>query len=193
MKKKIRITKQFNFETAHALYGYDGLCKNVHGHSYKLDVTVIGNPIDDKNHKKNGMLIDFSELKKIVKKKIVSVFDHSIILNVTSPHKDLADNLEEKGHKVVRVNYQPTCELMILDFSKIISNELPSNIKLYSLKLRETETSYSEWYAEDNCDSEEELVNIENLLKDLPTENDQSTEKISENLETSILEKIKLN
>ncbi len=85
-----------------------------------------------------------------VKKKIVSVFDHSIILNVTSPHKDLADNLEEKGHKVVRVNYQPTCELMILDFSKIISNELPSNIKLYSLKLRETETSYSEWYAEDN-------------------------------------------
>jgi len=150
MKRKIRITKQFNFETAHALYGYDGLCKNVHGHSYKLDVTVIGSPIDDTSDKKNGMLIDFSELKKIVKKKIVSVFDHSIILNVTSPHKDLADNLEEKGHKVVRVNYQPTCELMILDFSKIISNELPSNIKLYSLKLRETETSYSEWYAEDN-------------------------------------------
>ena len=57
--------------------------------------------------------------------------------------KSLADNLEEKGHKVVRVNYQPTCELMILDFSKIISNELPSNIKLYSLKLRETETSFS--------------------------------------------------
>ena len=150
MKRKIRITKQFTFETAHALYGYDGLCKNVHGHSYKLDVTVIGNPIDDTDHKKNGMLIDFSELKKIVKKKIVSVFDHSIILNVTSPHKDLADTLEEKGHKVVRVNYQPTCELMILDFSKIISNELPSNINLYSLKLRETETSYSEWYAEDN-------------------------------------------
>ena len=150
MKRKIRITKQFNFETAHALYGYDGLCKNVHGHSYKLDVTVIGSPIDDTSDKKNGMLIDFSELKKIVKKKIVSVFDHSIILNVTSPHKDLADNLEEKGHKVVRVNYQPTCELMILDFSKIISDELPSNIKLYSLKLRETETSYSEWYAEDN-------------------------------------------
>ena len=80
MKRKIRITKQFNFETAHALYGYDGLCKNVHGHSYKLYVTVIGNPIDDPNHKKNGMLIDFSDLKKIVKKKIVSVLDHSTFL-----------------------------------------------------------------------------------------------------------------
>lgn len=150
MKSKIRITKQFKFETAHALYGYDGLCKNVHGHSYKLDVTVIGYPIDDINHTKNGMLIDFSELKKIVKKKIISVLDHSIILNVKSPYKDLADNLEEKGHKVVRVNYQPTCELMIVDFSKIISDELPSNIKLYSLKLRETESSFSEWYAQDN-------------------------------------------
>ena len=103
MKRKIRITKQFNFETAHALYGYDGLCKNVHGHSYKLYVTVIGNPIDDANHKKNGMLIDFSDLKKIVKKKIVSVLDHSIILNVKTPHKDLADILEKEGHKVVRV------------------------------------------------------------------------------------------
>tara|TARA_B000000441_G_C21683792_1_gene315147 strand:+ start:102 stop:554 length:453 start_codon:yes stop_codon:yes gene_type:complete len=150
MKSKIRITKQFKFETAHALYGYDGLCKNVHGHSYKLDVTVIGYPIDDINHTKNGMLIDFSELKKIVKKKIISVLDHSIILNVKSPYKDLSDNLEEKGHKVVRVNYQPTCELMIVDFSKIISDELPTNIKLYSLKLRETETSFSEWYAQDN-------------------------------------------
>ena len=96
------------------------------------------------------MLIDFSDLKKIVKKKIVSVLDHSIILNIRTPHKDLADTLEKEGHKVVRVNYQPTCELMIIDFSKIISKELPTNIKLYSLKLRETETSYSEWFAEDN-------------------------------------------
>ena len=47
MKSKIRITKQFKFETAHALYGYDGLCKNVHDYSYKLDVTVIGYPIDE--------------------------------------------------------------------------------------------------------------------------------------------------
>ena len=43
----IRITKQFNFETGHALYGYDGACRNVHGHSYKLFVTVIGLPNDD--------------------------------------------------------------------------------------------------------------------------------------------------
>jgi 6-pyruvoyltetrahydropterin/6-carboxytetrahydropterin synthase len=150
MKRKVRITKQFHFETAHALYGYDGLCKNVHGHSYKLDVTVIGNPITDINHKKNGMLLDFGELKKIVEEKIVSVFDHSIILNVSSPHKTLADDLERKGHKVVKVDYQPTCELMLFGFSKIIRSELPPDIKLHSLKLRETETSFAEWFSEDN-------------------------------------------
>ena len=59
----IRVTKSFGFETGHALYGYDGLCKNVHGHSYKLYVTVVGRPIDDQNHVKNGMVIDFKDLK----------------------------------------------------------------------------------------------------------------------------------
>ena len=79
MAHKIRITKQFHFETGHALYGYDGLCKNVHGHSYKLAVTVIGSPIQDPTHTKNGMVIDFSDLKKIVKEVIVSPFDLSLI------------------------------------------------------------------------------------------------------------------
>ena len=70
---KIRITKQFTFETGHALYGYDGKCKNVHGHSYKLSVTVIGSPIADSGHVKYGMVIDFGDLKKIVKQEIVDL------------------------------------------------------------------------------------------------------------------------
>ncbi|MCB0456688.1 MAG: 6-carboxytetrahydropterin synthase [Flavobacteriaceae bacterium] len=91
--KTIRITKQFTFETGHALYGYDGKCRNVHGHSYKLSVTVIGHPITDPGHVKYGMVIDFSEK---------------------------------------------------------IKARLPKNINLYSLKLQETETSYAEWFANDN-------------------------------------------
>ena len=78
---KIRITKKFTFEAGHALYGYDGKCKNVHGHSYKLYVTVIGEPIKDKGNVKYGMVIDFSDLKSIVKKEVVDSFDHSIIIN----------------------------------------------------------------------------------------------------------------
>lgn len=147
---KIRITKEFTFETGHALYGYDGLCKNVHGHSYKLDVTLIGTPKEDPGHVKNGMLIDFSDLKKIVKREIVAVFDHATVLNVSTPHKKLADEMEATGHKIVRVTYQPTCELLLVDFAYKIKDLLPEGIALFSLKLRETGTAFAEWFAADN-------------------------------------------
>jgi 6-pyruvoyltetrahydropterin/6-carboxytetrahydropterin synthase len=146
----IRITKQFYFETGHALYGYDGKCRNVHGHSYQLDVTVIGQPISDLNHVKNGMVIDFGDLKTIVKTEIVDVFDHSTVFNQNTPHIDLAKELEKRGHKVLLVDYQPTSEMMLIDFAQRINKFLPKEIKLYSLKLRETGTSYAEWFAEDN-------------------------------------------
>ena len=149
MNKKIRVTKQFKFETGHALYGYDGLCKNIHGHSYKLDVTVIGTPITDPKDVKNGMVIDFGDLKTIVNKEIVDPFDHATVLNVSSPHKEIADEMEKRGHKVIRVKYQPTSEMMVLDFVDIIQAKLPNHLKLYSLKLRETSTAFAEWYAED--------------------------------------------
>ena len=147
---KIRITKKFTFETGHALYGYDGKCKNVHGHSYKLYVTVIGEPIKDKDNVKHGMVIDFSDLKSIVKKEVVEGFDHSIIFNQNTPHVGLAKILKGQGHKVILVNYQPTSEGMIIDIANKINNALPENIQLHSLKLQETDTSYSEWFAADN-------------------------------------------
>tara|TARA_X000000368_G_scaffold414994_1_gene405901 strand:+ start:67 stop:516 length:450 start_codon:yes stop_codon:yes gene_type:complete len=147
---KIRITKKFRFEAAHALYGYDGKCKNIHGHNYKLFVTVVGSPTSDSSNVKFGMVMDFDDLKKIVKAEIIKEFDHSVIFNKNSPHKKLADDLIKNGHKVVLADYQPTIEEMIIDFANKISSKLPSEIKLHSLKLEETETSYSEWFAADN-------------------------------------------
>jgi 6-pyruvoyltetrahydropterin/6-carboxytetrahydropterin synthase len=146
----IRITKQFSFETGHALYGYDGKCRNVHGHSYKLYVTVIGQPISDITHVKLGMVIDFSDLKVIVKNKIVDVFDHATVFNKNTPHVELAKELADRGHNVLLVDYQPTSEMMIIDFANVIKQELPSHIKLHSLKLQETDSSYAQWFASDN-------------------------------------------
>jgi 6-pyruvoyltetrahydropterin/6-carboxytetrahydropterin synthase len=145
----IRITKSFSFETGHALYGYDGLCKNVHGHSYKLFVTVIGHPIEDNNHVKFGMVIDFKDLKKIVKEEIVNVFDHATVFNQNTPHVSLAKTLESSGHKVLLVDYQPTSEMMVIDFAKKIKARLPKQITLHSLRLQETASSYAEWFASD--------------------------------------------
>lgn len=150
MMSQIRITKIFTFETGHALYGYDGKCRNVHGHSYKLYVTVIGSPISDPTHVKLGMVIDFSDLKKIVKDEIVDIFDHATVFNKNTPHVELAKELSSRGHNVLLVDYQPTSEMLVIDFSKKIQKYLPSNIKLHSLRLQETESSFAEWFASDN-------------------------------------------
>lgn len=147
---KIRITKQFSFEAGHALYGYDGKCRNVHGHSYKLSVTVIGSPITEIGHVKLGMVIDFGDLKKIVKEEIVDKFDHATVFNKNTPHIELARELIDRGHNVILADYQPTSENMVIDFAQKIKGRLPGNIKLHSLRLQETDTSYAEWFASEN-------------------------------------------
>ena len=146
----IRITKIFTFETAHVLYNYDGKCKNMHGHSYKLFVTIKGKPIDDLDHPKNGMVDDFGDIKKIVKEEVVELWDHSVLINANSPHKELGEDLENRGHKVIYCNFQPTCENMLYEIVSKIKNRLPSEVQLAYLKLHETENSYGEWFAEEN-------------------------------------------
>lgn len=146
---KIRITKHFDFESAHALYGYDGKCKNIHGHSYHLHVTVIGEPIEDDKNPKNGMVMDFGDLKVIVLNEIVTKFDHAVVLNNNSPHRELAKTINDHAHKVVLVPYQPTSENMLIDFAERIQKHLPENVLLHSLKLYETANSYAEWHADD--------------------------------------------
>ena len=148
-KPYIRITKEFKFETAHSLPGYDGLCKNIHGHSYELLVTVAGYPIQEKEHPKRGMVMDFGDLKKIVRKLIVEPFDHSLVLR-SDVSKTLVDELKKNYEKVILLPYQPTSEMMLNDFAQRIQVELPENVSLKYLMLRETVTSYAEWFAEEN-------------------------------------------
>ena len=145
----IRITKDFRFEMAHALKGYDGLCKNIHGHTYELKVTIAGKPITDENSPKLGMVMDFGDLKKIVKEEIVNHYDHSLVLYNKMPAALLAE-LKNNFDRIILKDYNPTSELMLLDFVEKIKNRLPEGVFLKHMFLRETTTSYAEWYAEDN-------------------------------------------
>jgi 6-pyruvoyltetrahydropterin/6-carboxytetrahydropterin synthase len=149
MKDKVRVTKEFDFEMAHALWGYDGLCKNLHGHSYKLFVTVLGSPILDTKDKKLGMVIDFGDLKRIVKPMIVDVLDHSVVLNKNAPTEALIQ-AKPMFDRIHLLDYQPTCENMVIDFASKIKKELPAGVELFSVKLYETATSFAEWHASDN-------------------------------------------
>ncbi len=146
---KIRLTKEFRFEAAHALLKYDGLCKNIHGHSYILRITVKGSPVEDINSPKLGMVMDFSDLKKIVKEEIVDRFDHSVILNKQASQSSFT-NIEDMFDRIHLFNYQPTCENMLVDFVERIKYKLPKEIELFSVQLYETASSFAEWYAEDN-------------------------------------------
>ena len=143
----IRITKEFKFEMAHALYGYDGLCKNIHGHSYKLLVTVRGAVRKEKGHKKDGMVMDFDVLKSIVKPEIIDKYDHSLVLNANSPHSEIDLSAFEK---VFFLPYQPTSENLVTDFALKIKNKLPQGSELYKVVLSETATSFAEWNSQDN-------------------------------------------
>ena len=145
----IRLTKECSFEAAHALGGYDGPCREIHGHSYRLFVTIKGEPSTAPTNPKQGMVMDFGVLKKIVSEEIISRFDHALVLRSTADAA-LRKRLAEPFDNLVVVDYQPTCENMLDDFSRRISARLPEGVVLHSLRLHETATSYAEWYAEDN-------------------------------------------
>ena len=147
--QNIRLTKIFNFEAAHALLGYHGKCRHIHGHSYQLHVTVIGKPLDDESSSVKGMVMDFSHLKEIVKENIVEVFDHALVLNKNTP-LDGVYMKSETFQKVIIVDYQPTSENLLIDYADRISKLLPENVKLHNLRLQETVTSFAEWFADDN-------------------------------------------
>ena len=118
------VTKLFEFEACHHLPHYEGACHNLHGHSYKLEVTVSGQVSKNENDPKCGMIIDFKDLKAIVKSVAVDKYDHSN-LNEFFPN--------------------PTAEIMVKQIAVDIMSKLPQGVYLMSCKLWETSTSYAEW------------------------------------------------
>ena len=146
---KIRVTKAFEFEMAHALLNYDGLCKNIHGHSYKLFVTVIGTPAPiNLRNPKQGMVVDFGLLKKTVEERVLSTLDHALVLNREVAWEKL-QTLGQMFDKMFIVKYQPTAENIAADIAQVLLKNLPSNLALHTVKLYETADSYVEWCAAD--------------------------------------------
>ena len=140
----IKITKQFSFEMAHALRNYDGLCRNIHGHSYKMDITLAGQPLRDEFSPKNGMVMDFGDLKRIVNEEIISLLDHALVLNAKTDTQ-LVDVLKQNYEKIVIVEFQPTTENLLNFIADKLKAKLSERVKLTRIRLRETDTSYADW------------------------------------------------
>ena len=95
------------------------------------------------------MVMDFKDLKAIVKTHIVNRFDHALVVS-SETDPAMINSMKQHMENVIEVDYQPTSENLVADFASIIKSHLPQNVELHNLRLWETATSYSEWFAADN-------------------------------------------
>ncbi len=144
---KIRITKEFHFEMSHCLNNYNGLCANIHGHSYKLFICLRGETNKDASCSAFGMVMDFSLLKKIVQKEVLELLDHSFVIEEHSP---FIAEVKKMDTKKQIVDFQPTCENLVIFIKNKIQPLLPKDVELYSVTLFETASSQATWCIEDN-------------------------------------------
>lgn len=154
---EISITKEFSWDMAHMLAGHDGLCKNLHGHTYKMQVEVcknIGTVITDDSDASHGMIIDFKDLKNIINAKVIEPLDHAFIYRKDSSdplEKELAEILKKYDRKILGVNYRTTVEELTLNIFNELDTYLDAmDIQLKSIKIWETPESFAEVKRGDN-------------------------------------------
>lgn len=145
-------TKEFTWDMAHMLCGHQGLCKNLHGHTYKMEVTVClkNGLVQEGRGPAEGMVVDFKEVSTIVKSLIVEPLDHATMIYYGTTdefEKELGALLSKYEKKCYLVDYRPTAENMAIMFLHQINKALVEQEKPYlavKIRLYETPTSYAE-------------------------------------------------
>lgn len=138
----ISVTKIFHFEMAHAIHGYSGACKNIHGHSYQLHVSVSSVTNETDYIPAPGFLIDFKEIKNLVTESVIKNLDHHLLLS----KEFLSENNSfSSAENLIIFEAEPTAENLLIYIRNLVKKKLPENIRLTHLKLFETKDSYTEW------------------------------------------------
>jgi len=132
----MKIAKEFRWEMGHRLPEHFGLCKNIHGHSYKMIVEFEGE-LD-----KNQMVIDYYDVEKIINP-VIEKLDHSFMVNIND--KVVLEFLEKMNSKKVIVDFNSTAEnICSFLLSEIKKCSLPSNISSIKVRVYETQFDYAE-------------------------------------------------
>ncbi len=139
----LRLTKIFHFEMAHAIHGYQGACKNLHGHSYELHTTFQSTTDQKDSIPAPGFLLDFKDIKKMVQENLITVLDHQLVLSeaYVSEHPYLKSN-----DNLVIWPMEPSAENMLFFIQQTLTKILPEDVNLVYLKLYETKDSFAEWF-----------------------------------------------
>lgn len=139
---KHTVTKTFTFDTGHRLSNYEGKCKRLHGHTYKLEITVGCNVLDAK-----GMVVDFGDLKEIFKNHIDEAFDHrTLLFKEDTLNQAIASALPEGDDQIVWTSFNPTAENIGAAIFLIYESRLPRerNLQVVRVRLYETPTSFAD-------------------------------------------------
>lgn len=126
----------------HALYGYEGECGNIHGHSYELHVTVASTERVVQFLEAPGFILDFRELKEIVRTSVTEEMDHALLLSGRYV-ENRCQGMDRKS--VVVLDAEPSAENLLLYIRRKLEAALPPDVWLRRLKLYETRDSYAEW------------------------------------------------
>lgn len=137
----LRISRSFQFDAAHALKDYNGPCRNIHGHRYRLEVTIRQVSTTNEASEYDGILMDFKQLKKIVHACIIDPLDHALILS-----KPYAEQIRKAYDGIIyEMEDEPTAENMIHHFLEQLQAQMPSGIVVSKIRLHETENCFAEW------------------------------------------------
>ena len=133
------VTKTVKFDAAHILTNHQGLCKNLHGHTYRVDVSVAGDESRD-------MVIDFKELKALAGEVICEKFDHAFIYNTGSAgEREIAAVVEKNGMRTVAIPFRSTAENLAKYFYELLSPRIAAPSKLEAIRVWETADSCAEY------------------------------------------------
>jgi len=142
----MKIVKIIQWDMGHRVLNHRSVCKGIHGHRYKAEICLEGELIVDSGLSEEGMVIDFSDIKKIAQKFIQNKLDHGFM--VWDQDDELLDFFKHsKGHKLVIVPFTPTAENIAAYIFQKLKNEFSDKFKtglhLHSVKLWETPSSYA--------------------------------------------------
>lgn len=139
----MHITKILERDMGHRLLDHNSKCHNLHGHRYKVEITLSGDILDQPGHSANGMVIDFSDIKDIAKTWIDSTLDHGYMFQVSDP---IGNNAEQLGLKCIAVDFPPTAEhisMYVFQHLQVLyQKKFGTSIMLTCIKLWETPNSY---------------------------------------------------
>lgn len=134
----LTVTKSVKFDAAHVLTNHQGLCKNLHGHTYRVEATVNQTPGDTAD-----MVMDFKDLKKTCEEVILARFDHAFMYNSSSPaESEIAAVVEKHGMRAVAMPFRSTAE----NLARLFFGELRQRVRgLCRVRVWETPDSYAEY------------------------------------------------